>query len=77
MVIFTIDDEASSMSKKRTSHTATSKAFIDAARAADADEDEKRWEARLNAVAKAVAPQPVKSARKAMAKSAAKPAKKT
>ncbi len=27
-------------------------AFIDAARAAEADEDEKRWEARLKAVVK-------------------------
>jgi hypothetical protein len=40
------------MSKKQTSHMAPSKAFIAAAKAADADEDEKRWEARLRAVAK-------------------------
>lgn len=48
------------MSKKQTSHTATSKTFIEAAKAAEADEDEKRWEARLKAVAKP----PAKAAKK-------------
>jgi hypothetical protein len=40
------------MSKKPTSPTASSKAFIAAAKAAEADTDESRWEARLKAVAK-------------------------
>jgi hypothetical protein len=38
--------------------------FIEAARAAEADEDEKRWEARLKAVAKPPAPAKRKGAAK-------------
>ena len=48
------------MSKKQTSPTANSKAFIAAAKAAEADTDESRWEARLKAVAKP----PAKSVKK-------------
>ena len=52
------------MPKKQTFPTANSKAFVAAAKAAKADEDEARWERRLKAVAKAVAPATIKSAKK-------------
>jgi hypothetical protein len=45
-------------------------ALIAGAKAAEADTDEKRWAARLKAVAKAVAPTPTKSVRKASKKTA-------
>jgi hypothetical protein len=39
----------------KSTHTASREAFIAAARVAEADEDEKRWEERLKAVAKPLA----------------------
>jgi len=49
------------MSKKPTSPTGNHNAFIAAAKAAEADTDESRWETRLKAVAKP----PAKPAKKA------------
>ena len=52
------------MSARKQAPKSNRDAFVEAAKAAGADEDEKRWEARLKAVAKPPA-KPVKKAAKA------------